>query len=276
MQVSILKWLNKPLDLLEANKDKWILIITTGVFSILFLNLYNPFNVSNWHSVETLPLFLILSSYGVIGIIILSLSQFLIRPLLGIKKFKIGSFILWFICEVVILGFVMFLIYGNKALAGYELLGEFFQSLKYTFLVIALPYTAVLYYLHNSKQKQQYFKVDKSEKNIIKILDENQNVRIAIEPDKLLFIKNADNYVEIFYSNNEGIAKELVRTSLKRLESELSRFRIRRCHRSYMVNIKNVSLSKKTRKGLNLELRIENAPLIPVSKNYASEILNEL
>ncbi len=276
MQDSIFNWLNRPLDLLGSNKDKLILILTTGVFSILFLNLYNPFNVSNWHSVKSLPLFLILSSYGIIGIIILSISQFLIRPLFGINKFKIGSFILWFICEVVILGFVMFLIYGDKALSGHELLGEFFQSLKYTFLVITLPYAAILYYLHSNKQKQKYFQVDKSEKNIIKILDENENVRIAIEPDKLLFIKNADNYVEIFYSNNEGIAKELVRTSLKRLESELSGFRIRRCHRSYMVNIKNVSLSKKTRKGLNLELRIEDTPLIPVSKNYATEILNEL
>jgi hypothetical protein len=276
VQVLILKWLNKPLDLLETNKDKWILIITIGVFSILFLNLYNPFNVSNWHSVESMPLFLILSSYGIIGIFILSISQFLIRPLFGIKNFKIGSFILWFVCEVIILGFVMFLIYGDKGMQGNELFGEFLQSLKYTFLVIALPYAAVLYYLHSSKQKQKFFQVDKSEKNIIKILDENENVRIAIEPDKLLFIKNADNYVEIFYSNNEGISKELVRTSLKRLESELSDFKIRRCHRSYMVNIKNVTLSKKTRKGLNLELRLENAPLIPVSKNYASVILNEL
>ncbi len=276
MQASIVKWLNKPLDLLENNKDRWILIITTGVFSILFLNLYNPFNVSNWHSIESIPLFLILSSYGIIGIFILSISQFLIRPLFGIKNFKIKSFILWFICEVMILGFVMFLIYGDKGLQGYDLLMEILRSLKYTFLVIALPYVAVLYYLHSSRQKQKFFQVDKSEKNIIKILDENQNVRIAIEPDKLLFIKNADNYVEIFYTNIEGISKELVRTSLKRLESELSDFKIRRCHRSYMVNIKNVSLSKKTRKGLNLELRIENAPLIPVSKNYAPDILNEL
>jgi hypothetical protein len=276
VQVSILKWLNKPLDLLETKRDKWILILTTGVFSILFLNLYNPFNVSNWHSVGSLPLFLILSSYGIIGIFILAISQFLIRPLFGIKNFKIGSFILWFICELIILGFVMFLIYGDKGLQGYDLFGEFLLSLKYTFLVIALPYAAVLYYLDSSQQKQKYVQVDKSGKNIIKILDENQNVRIAIEPDKLLFIKNADNYVEIFYSANEGISKELVRTSLKRLESELSDFKVKRCHRSYMVNIKNVSLSKKTRKGLNLELRFEDAPLIPVSKNYASEILNEL
>lgn len=276
MQALIFNWLNKPLDLLGSNKDKLILILTTGVFSILFLNLYNPFNVSNWISAESIPLFLILSSYGVIGILILTISQFLIRPLFGINKFKIGSFILWFICEVIILGFVMFLIYGEKGLNGGALVNEFFQSLKYTFLVIALPYAAVLYYLHSNKQSQKYFQIDKSEKSIIKILDENQNVRIAIEPDKLLFIKNADNYVEIFYSNNEGISKELVRTSLKRLESELSSFRIRRCHRSYMVNINNVSLSKKTKKGLNLELRIEDAPLIPVSKNYATEILNEL
>lgn len=276
MRVLLFNRLDKPLDLLGSNKDKLILILTTGVFAILFLNLYNPFNVSNWYSVESLPMFLILSSYGIIGIIILSISQFLIRPLFGINKFKIGTFILWFVCEVIILGFVMFIIYGEKGLRGGELVNEFFQSLKYTFLVISLPYAAVLYYLHSNKQRQKYFQVDRSEKSIIKILDENENVRIAIEPDKLLFIKNADNYVEIFYSNNEGIAKELVRTSLKRLESELIGFRILRCHRSYMVNINNVSMSKKTRKGLSLELRIEEAPLIPVSKNYMTEILNEL
>jgi len=198
------------------------------------------------------------------------------RPFLGLRRFTVRSFIVWFICEIVILGFVMFIIYGDRQLQGDALAREFLQSLKYTFLVIALPYAAVLYYLHSNKQKQKLFQIDKSDNGIIKILDENQNVRIAIEPEKLLYIKNADNYVEIFYSREEGIAKELVRTSLKRLEAELHDYQILRCHRSYMVNIKNVSLSKKTKQGLNLELKISDAPQIPVSKNYITDILKEL
>jgi DNA-binding LytR/AlgR family response regulator len=170
----------------------------------------------------------------------------------------------------------MFLIYGDMNLKGNMLLVEFFKTLKYTFLVIALPYAAVLYYLHNNRQKQKLYHVDKSDDQIIKILDEKQNIKIAIEPEKLLYIKNADNYVEIFYSYNDGILKELVRTSLKRLEKELEQFRVVRCHRSYMVNLKNISFSKKTRQGLRLELKDKNTPLIPVSKNYAPIILDEL
>lgn len=269
-------WLNKPFDLLETYQEKWILIITTGIFAILFLNLYNPFNVSNWHSRDTFPLFLMLSSYGLIGIVILSVSQFIIRPLFGIKRFKIYSFIIWVICELLILGLVMFLIYGDKNLTGIKLLVEFFQALRYTFLVIAPPYAAVLYYLYTNKQKQKLYHVDKSDDQIIKILDEKQNIKLAIEPEKLLYIKNADNYVEIFYSKNNGIMKELVRTSLKRLERELESFRVVRCHRSYMVNLKNISFSKKTRQGLHLELKDQNAPLIPVSKNYIATVLDEL
>jgi len=269
-------WLNKPFGLLENYKEKGILVITTGIFAILFFNLYNPFNVSNWQPLKTFPLFLMLSSYGLIGIVIISLSQFVLRPLLGIKRFKVYSFIIWTICELLILGLVLFIIYGDKGLKGHDLLAAFFEALKYTFLVIAPPYAAVLYYLYTNKQKKKLYHVDKSDDQIIKILDEKQNVKIAIEPEKLLYIKNADNYVEIFYSKSDGITKELVRTSLKRLEKELEDYRIVRCHRSYMVNLKNISFSKKSRQGLNLELKDQNAPLIPVSKNYVAAILDEL
>jgi hypothetical protein len=274
--MSLKNWLNTPLELLETYKEKWILILTTGVFAILFLNLYNPFNVSNWHSDASFPLFLSLSSYGMIGIVILSISQFLIRPWLDIGNFKIKSFIIWFLCEILILGFVMFLIYGDWNLKGNELVMEFFRSLKYTFMVIVLPYAAVIYYLYTNRQKTKLYSVDKSDDKIIKILDEKRTVRIAIEPDKLLYIKNADNYVEIFYAENNNIMKELVRTTLKRLEDELKIFRIVRCHRSYMVNLKNISFTKKTRQGLNLQLKGFDSPLIPVSKNYVSIILDEL
>lgn len=275
-KLTFIEWLHKPLDVLQSRRDKWILILTAGIFAILFLNLYNPFNVSTWHSGDSFPLFVALSSYGIIGIIILFISQFVLRPLVGLKKFKVRSFVLWFLCEILILGFVMFIIYGDKNLSGNRLMVEFLQSLKYTFLVIALPYGAVLYYLYTMRQKQRLYSIDKSEQRIIKILDENQNVRIAIEPEKLFFIKNADNYVEIYYSKNGNLAKELVRTSLKRLEQELLRFRIIRCHRSYMVNINNISFTKKSKQGLHLELKDLKSPLIPVSKSYVSAVMNEL
>ena len=141
--MSLNSWLNRPFELLESKKEKWVLILTTGIFAILFLNLYMPFNAVNWHSNDSLPLFIALSGYGVIGMIILSVSQFIIRPFINLNKFKNKSFITWFICELLILGLVMFLIYGNTSLSGKDFYIEF--NLVLSFLTLSPSVSIQLY-----------------------------------------------------------------------------------------------------------------------------------
>jgi DNA-binding LytR/AlgR family response regulator len=71
--------------------------------------------------------------------------------------------------------------------------------------------------------------------------------------------------VQVFYISGNTISKELIRTSLKKLESYLSPHHFVRAHRSYLVNISKVVLFKKNTKGHYLELEGLSDISVPVS-----------
>ena len=261
-------FLNRPFYLLDKKQNRWLLVIVTGIFVILFMNLYLPFNVSRWYVNEKIPLFFILSSFGIIGMIVLAVSQLYIRDLFRISSLKMYGVILWFIVELLLLTITMYFIYGDTALEGGDRIAEIVLTFKYTILILIIPYTGVLLYLF-ATQKGDYMDMPIDTGNhLVKILDENDALHIAIDLDQILFMKSADNYVAVFYQKDDKVKKELVRTTMKKLEGELKEFPIRRCHRSYMVNIKKISISEKSQQGLTLTLKEYSNEAIPVSKNY--------
>lgn len=261
-------FLNRPFYLLDKKQNRWLLVIVTGIFVILFMNLYLPFNVSRWYVNEKIPLFFILSSFGIIGMIVLAVSQLYIRDLFRISSLKMYGVILWFIVELLLLTITMYFIYGDTALEGSDRIAEIVLTFKYTILILIIPYTGVLLYLF-ATQKGDYMDMPIDTGNhLVKILDENDALHIAIDLDQILFMKSADNYVAVFYQKDDKVKKELVRTTMKKLEGELKEFPIRRCHRSYMVNIKKISISEKSQQGLTLTLKEYSNEAIPVSKNY--------
>lgn len=271
--MKIKDWLKQPLNILVTSKERWLLTIATGVFAIIFMNLYLPFNISQWHEGINIPQFLIISSYGIVGMIILMVSQFLVRPLLKFNSFTYRSFIIWCILEMLALSTGMFLVYGDKSQTGFGLVQAYFITMKYTILVIAIPYSVTIYYLLNRfKNKTRV----SPEKSLVKIQDENKNVKLAIKLERILYIKNADNYVEVFYEENSSIRKELIRTSLKLLENQLRQYRILRCHRSFMVNLANIAFTKKRKNGLFLKIKAAGTPELPVSKNYSAALMKAI
>lgn len=264
----ITDFLKQPFHLLDRKKNRWLLSIVTGVYVILFMNLYLPFNVSKWYENDTLPLFIILSSFGVIGMVVLMISQLVIREIFKIRVVKIYGIILWFIVELILLTITMYFIYGNTSLEGAQLTNEVFLTFKYTILVLIIPYAGVLFYLFATQQGENIDTLLSASNHLVNILDENGELHIALDLDNVLFMKSADNYVEVCFTKDGKLSKELVRTSLKRLEAELDEFPIRRCHRSYMVNITRISISMKNNQGLSLALKDYEDESIPVSKNY--------
>lgn len=262
------EFLNRPFSLLDKKQHRWLLVVVTGIFVILFMNLYMPFNITRWYANEKIPLFFILSSFGIIGMVVLGLSQLYIRDIFRISSLKMYGVILWFIAELLLLTITMYFIYGDTALEGNERITEITLTFKYTILILIIPYTGVLLYLFAS-QKGDYMAmpIDTGD-HLVKILDENDALHIAIDLDQVLYMKSADNYVAVYYLKEEKVKKELVRTTMKKLESELQDFPIRRCHRSFMVNIKKISVSEKSQQGLSLSLKDYPGENIPVSKNY--------
>lgn len=261
-------YLNQPFHLLDQKKNRWLLIIVIGLYVILFMNLYQPFNISRWYANESVPLFLILSSFGLSGMLVLMVSQLVIRELFKIRALRLYEFLLWFLVELILLSLTMFMIYGEMDLRGAALVNEIFLTLKYTMLVLIIPYTGVLLYLHSTQQGENIDTLMKPGNHLVKILNDTGELHMAIDVDQLLYIQSADNYAAVFFMKEDKVRKELVRTSLKRLETELDEYPIRRCHRSFMVNINKVSITEKKHQGLSLELRDYTDEIIPVSRNY--------
>ncbi len=266
----ISEFLNKPFHLLEQPQSRRLLVLVIGVFGVLFMNLYTPFNVSAWYHDESMPMFFILSSFGLIGMLVLALSQIAIRRIFNIQTISIGSFILWFFAELVLLTITMFIIYGNTSLTGTELVGEVFLTFKYTLLVVIIPYAGVLFYLAATQKEENIDTLLNAGNHLVNICDENGELHLAVDLENILLLKSADNYVSVYFLKYGKVKKELVRTTMKRLDTELQGFPIRRCHRSYMVNIKKISVSLRSTQGLTLTLHDFPDEQIPVSKNYTA------
>jgi len=277
MQDKLIHWLNQPFTLLDKTRHRWLLILSTGIFAMVFMNVYTPFNMDTWIQISGVPLFLILSSYGILGMVTFILSQIVVRNLFHISSYTRFTYALWFFAELLLLSLIMFLVYGDHSQeSNWNLLSEYFLSFRYTILVLIIPYAMVLFYFQNLKEKNARSNYVVPGDHLVKIKDENDIMQLAIDLNQLLFIQSTDNYVSVFFLKDNKVKKELVRTSLKKLESELKGSPLVRCHRSYMVNLKKILVTKKTSKGMMLELKDYHDEQIMVSKHYRSKILQLL
>ena len=91
-----------------------------------------------------------------------------------------------------------------------------------------------------------------------------------------MYLESVDNYVSVFYRDSDQVKKQLLRTNLKKLESQfLDSEEIMRCHRSYIVNLKNIKTVDGNSRGLQLHFNnLEDS--IPVSRKYVKNILKIL
>ncbi|WP_375561598.1 7TM diverse intracellular signaling domain-containing protein [Bernardetia sp. OM2101] len=113
--------------------------------------------------------------------------------------------------------------------------------------------------------------------NIISILTENKEEDFKVEADNLLYIQTADNYLEIFFLENQSISKKLIRNTLKSisemLENDFPQFF--RCHKSYLINLHQVKHISGNAQGYKLHL-FYGEELIPVSRKNNSIIKEKL
>ncbi|RYF45491.1 MAG: LytTR family transcriptional regulator, partial [Cytophagaceae bacterium] len=97
---------------------------------------------------------------------------------------------------------------------------------------------------------------------------ENEKDTIQLNRDDLLAIESSDNYCTVFYQKNGTLAKELIRSSLSRLENQLgAETPFVRCHRSYIVNLDEVNRVSGNAQGYKLHL-LNGQLMVPVARKY--------
>ena len=270
-------FLNNEFTLLDKKADRLLLILIILLFSIFFLNIFQPFNIGRWYSDSGLIKFLRLSSYGFIVALVFLFTQFPLRKALKTEHFKIKNYILWLLIEIVLVSLVYIFLYGNPVS---NFINDLIFSLKYTLLGICLPYSfaiLLIYYKNQSAEiKTLQNKIAKpNEKRLLVLRDENDKIKFSILPKDLLMLESTDNYVSVFYLFEGRVQRKLLRNTLKNLETAFKEHLMIRCHRSYIVNFSNVDFMQKEGKKFTLKLKhIEK--LIPVSEKYSSLFLDFL
>jgi DNA-binding LytR/AlgR family response regulator len=139
-----------------------------------------------------------------------------------------------------------------------------------------LPYSIfmiVTYY----KDKSKDFKEIHLEPNIdtgkTVIIRDNSGVeKLILAIDNILYIKSADNYVEILHIENGEPTKTLIRNTIKNFETDFKDLPIIRCHRSFMINTKKIESARKTSSGFDVKINHISETIIPVSRSYVSEL----
>lgn len=105
---------------------------------------------------------------------------------------------------------------------------------------------------------------------------ENQNEELNLKTNELLYITAANNYVEIFYKKGESVEKTLMRSTLKKMETQLAEHpHFFRCHKTFIVNLNKVEKISGNAQGYKLHLS-ESETLIPVSRSLNKEIAERI
>jgi len=271
--VDLISWFRQPFRLLDSHKSRWQLVIFCGVFGCLFLNIFHPFNINEWFSHVNAPLFAILSFFPVAGMAALALTQFAIRSLFKVTLTTRISFFKWLLIEFFFITLAIHTVNIYLLDLPFINLTEYLATLKYTSMVLVLPYFLGILLLFVREQRlvveELTIKINKSvTTESVAINDENGKVVVSMALRNILYFKSEDNYVLLYYKSNNETKKELIRNNLKKLEQDLNLPNFVRIHRSYMINTQNMITVLRTSQGYRVKMDSGADQLLTVSSTY--------
>jgi tetratricopeptide (TPR) repeat protein len=99
---------------------------------------------------------------------------------------------------------------------------------------------------------------------------------LSLDLGDLICFEANDNYTAIYYIKNGEVKKELRRITLKRIEDQLTTFpEIIRCHKSFIINILNVSHVSGNTQGYKFHLKQLDFS-IPVSRKFPQSMITSI
>jgi hypothetical protein len=256
--------------------SKVIFFISIGVFAFLWL--FQPFEIG------FLPVrqkYYLMMGFGFITFMTLSF-YLLFIPSFFPKKF---SSAVWSIKkEILWNSWILFTI-----LVGYFFYTRWLGVMKFDFytviklvLTATLPISILIIVNHNRMLRSHLKLADELNKKlkehklyqerIIHFVSDYQKDSLALKVSALIFIRSANNYIEVFWKEGDTIKNQMVRCSITSAEETVKEYKfIFKCHRSFLVNINCIERFEGNSQGY--KLFFENISFsIPVSKNSAAKL----
>jgi hypothetical protein len=236
--------------------------------------------MSSWYEGEFFGPAFVLLIFSVSGMVALLVSRFILARLCKDQNLTNGQYFLWFLGEVLLVAAMVTL--SNVSLHSYLTfsIGEYLDTLRYSFLIIIPPYAIGLLWFYTREKSleleklENAIKIDQKKSGLVVLNDEQDKPVMTIDPGNLLMIKSEDNYVQVFYTTGNDLKKELIRSSIKKIEPQIASYGFARTHRSYIVNYAKVILFKKNAKGYHICIDGLDNQVIPVSASYLPSFSN--
>ena len=100
------------------------------------------------------------------------------------------------------------------------------------------------------------------------ISSQNKKHQIQLFAHQFYFAEAMQNYVNLYYLEEEKMKKEIIRNTIINIEKSLLGTNIIHCHRSYLVNVDQVEKVEGNAQGLRLILKELDDIMVPVSRKY--------
>lgn len=245
-------------------------MIVLPVFFFAFLLLYRPFEIQQFCGNAFFGVHITLLSC------IILLSAILLRLLYYFIPMRINYtlYIFWCLGEMVFMTFFVALylwlsLYREQPY--YEMLTISFQIVSMT-LVIPYVILALSLRIHDYHERSLIANEPSSTKRI-RFYDSKHNLKIVLMADTILYISSDENYINIYYVENDKLRSYVLRSSMKAIEEVCVENGMVRCHRSYLINPLHVKVLRKDKEGVvYAELDAAQAQHIPVTKRYYASL----
>jgi DNA-binding LytR/AlgR family response regulator len=270
---------NKIVQFFDLSRKYLSTYLGISISVFLFVLFFQPFTTELFEFENRLLFF---AGFGLICLIFLFIVQILFQNYLlqtknnGIDNSLTVSFYNFLIVSLCSLAFVFYIRYVGQI--------EITFTLAIRAIVIS---TMVAYTMHSSKALSSWQNKYKSllieNKNMhdqlkqfseiythrfIEFVSENESDNFKVLVSEIVFLKSADNYVEIGYREDGEVKKKMIRNTLKNVEQQLKEYHnFIRTHRASIVNIQNIEKLYKNFNTYWLSIQ-DSKETVPVSRQY--------
>ena len=246
--------------------------LTISLFFLSFVIFYKPYHIYTLLDMERAGF----TFNATILFCIVLVSTFITRGCLYFigknRKISTQVYFAWSLGEMIVTSLFASL-YITLMLTGpasfFEVAGKTIILLLTTLIY---PY-AFLWLKYEILSKNRQIDNTPDDNTLIRFYDEYKKLKFVIAREAVIFIRSEENYVHIYYLDQEKNKKFTLRSSMKALEDTLTKHGLVRCHRSYFINPAYIKIVHKNSAGLIVaELNQPNCDTIPISRKYQDSI----
>jgi len=167
---------------------------------------------------------------------------------------EVGAYLLFYILYTII----TYSYYKSSLIKGNYGFSVYFVKIIINIVLILTP---ILFFI-----RRYSLKLIPAAKDDITIKGENKLDVLKIKQSELICISNSQNYVEIFYLENNELKSKLIRSSLKKMQTDFEF--LLQVHRSHLINPTHFKSWKDSATISLTQMEL------PVSKNYKNQLLS--